>query len=60
MIEGPTVVAIFSLGVQPTGITKAVIRPHAMIAAIFGMIMFDKNVPNFCTRTRTDVPGGCE
>ena len=28
------------------------IRPHAMIAAMLGMIMFDRNVPNFCTWTR--------
>jgi hypothetical protein len=28
-----------------------------MIAAMFGMIMFDKNVPNFWTWTRTEVRG---
>ena len=31
-----------------------------MIAAMFGMIMFDRKVPNFWTRTRSDVPGGWE
>ena len=49
MIEGPTIVAIFSLGVHPTGMKNAVIRPQAMIAPMFGMIMLDRNVPNFCT-----------
>ncbi len=52
MIDGPTTVAIFSLGVQPTGMKNAVIRPHAMIAAMLGMIMFDRNVPNRWTWTR--------
>src|SRR4030095_4660363 len=28
-------------------------NPQAMNAAMFGMIMPDKNVPNFCTATRT-------
>ena len=31
-----------------------------MMAAMLGMIMFDRNVPNFCTRTRSEVPGGKE
>jgi hypothetical protein len=30
---------------------NAVIRPHAMNAAMFGMIIPDRNVPNFCTCT---------
>ncbi len=41
--------AIFAFGVQPTGMKNAVTRPHAMIAAMLGMIMFDKKVPNFWT-----------
>src|SRR3954453_18545116 len=49
---GPTIVAIFSFGVHPSGMKNAVIRPQAMIAAMFGMIIMDRKVPNFCTRTR--------
>src|SRR5690606_39287859 len=30
----------------------AVMMPQAMKAAMFGMIMPDRNVPNLCTRTR--------
>ena len=52
---GPTIVAIFSFGVHPSGMKNAVIRPQAMIAPMFGMIMLDRNVPNFWTWTRTDV-----
>src|SRR5262245_13906281 len=54
-MPGPTTVAIFSLGVQPTGMKNAVSRPHAMIAAMLGMIMFDRKVPNFWMWTRTEV-----
>src|SRR6187399_1939478 len=57
MIVGPTIVAIFSFGVHPSGMKKAVIRPQAMIALMFGMIMLDRNVPNFCTWTRALVRG---
>ncbi len=59
MIVGPTIVAIFSFGVHPSGMKNAVTRPQAMIAAMLGMIMFDKKVPNFCTWTRTDVRDAC-
>jgi hypothetical protein len=31
---------------------NAVMNPQAMNAAMFGMIIPDKNVPNFCTATR--------
>jgi hypothetical protein len=31
---------------------NAVMKPHAMNAAMFGMIIPDRNVPNFCTATR--------
>ena len=44
---GPTIVAIFSFGIHPSGMKNAVIRPQAMIAPMFGMIMLDRNVPNF-------------
>jgi hypothetical protein len=54
-MPGPTIVAIFAFGVQPTGMKNAVTRPHAMMAAMLGMIMFDKKVPNFWTWTRTEV-----
>ena len=32
---GPTIVAIFSLGIHPSGMKNAVISPHAMIAPMF-------------------------
>jgi len=60
VIAGPTIVAIFSLGHQPTGMKNAVSSPHAMMAAMLGMIMFDRKVPNFWTRTRSEVPVGWE
>ena len=34
-------------GTHPFSMKKAVIKPQAMKAAIFGMIMPDRNVPNF-------------
>jgi hypothetical protein len=34
-------------GVQPFSMKNAVIRPQAMNAAMLGMIMPDRNVPNF-------------
>jgi hypothetical protein len=38
---------------------KAVIRPHAMIAPMFGMTMLDRNVPKrwACTRTLAPLVG---
>jgi hypothetical protein len=39
-------------GVHPDSMKKAVIKPQAMNAAIFGMIMPDRKVPNFWTATR--------
>jgi hypothetical protein len=54
---GPTIVAIFSLGVQPTGMKKAVMIPQAMIAPMLGMIMFDRKVPNRWTWTRIPLRG---
>ena len=52
-MAGPTIVAIFSFGVQPTSMKKAVMSPQAMIAPMFGMIMLDKKVPNRWTWTRS-------
>ena len=44
-------------GVQPVSMKNAVMRPQAMNAAMLGMIIPDRNVPNFCTPTRVrDVP----
>jgi hypothetical protein len=38
---------------------NAVMKPQAMNAAMFGMIIPDRNVPNFCTATRApDCPAG--
>src|SRR6188472_4280060 len=54
---GPTIVEIFSFGVKPSGMKNIVIRPQAMIAPMLGMIMLDRNVPNFWTWTRALVRG---
>src|SRR5918992_1914626 len=40
-------------GVQPDSMKNAVMKPQAMKAAMFGMIMPDRKVPNFWTATRT-------
>src|SRR4051794_6009029 len=55
-MPGPTIVAIFAFGVHPTGMKKAVIRPHAMIAPMFGMTMLDRNVPKRWAWTRRPTP----
>ena len=39
-------------GVHPVWMKNAVMKPQAMNAAMFGMIIPDRNVPNFCTATR--------
>jgi hypothetical protein len=39
---------------------NAVIRPQAMIAPMFGMIMLDKKVPNLWTCTRRDAFGASD
>ena len=49
---GPTMEPIFSFGVKPAGMNRAVMMPQAMKAPMFGMIMEERKVPNFCTRTR--------
>src|SRR5215203_4604093 len=41
-----------STGVKPFSMKNAVMKPQAMKAAMFGMIMPDRKVPNFCTATR--------
>jgi hypothetical protein len=43
--------------IQPAWMNSAVMKPHAMNAAMFGRIMLDKNVPNLCTCTRAPVRG---
>ena len=50
--------AMSAFGIQPTSMNRAVIRPHAMNAPMFGMTMLDKNVPNFCTWTRAPTGDG--
>src|SRR4029450_4496920 len=41
-----------STGVKPFSMKNAVMNPQAMNAAMLGMIMPDRKVPNFCTATR--------
>ena len=48
----PTVAADLPTGVQPFSMKKAVMNPQAMNAAMFGMIIPDRNVPNFWTAIR--------
>src|SRR3954464_13214234 len=44
---------------QPLAMKRAVMRPHAMKAAMLGRTMPLTNVPNFCTNTRPrDDPAG--
>ena len=43
---------ITAIGNGPFSMNNAVINPQAMNAAMFGMIIPDRNVPNFCTATR--------
>jgi hypothetical protein len=43
----PSATGAPSVGVHPVGIKNAVIKPHAINAAMFGMTIPDKNVPNF-------------
>ena len=55
---GPTIVARSAFGSQPTSMTRAVSSPHAISAGMLGMIMLERNVPNFCTRTLAPEPVG--
>ncbi len=50
-------VARSAFGSHPTSMKSAVRRPHAIRAGMLGMIMFDKNVPNFWTLTRAPLGG---
>ncbi len=38
---------------NPAGMNSIVMKPQAMKAAMFGMIMPERNVPSRCTPTRT-------
>ena len=60
MIIGPTRLARVSFGVQPVGMKNAVMKPHAMKAAMLGMIMPLRKVPNFCTLTRAPGRAGAD
>ncbi len=46
----------FALGSQPVGMNRAVIRPQAMNAPMFGMTIEARNPPKRCTDARTPVP----
>src|SRR2546430_8508106 len=50
-IIGPTSLARFPLGVQPVGMKKAVIKPQAMNAPIFGMTIPAMKPPYRCIRS---------
>ena len=43
--------------IQPISMKRAVIRPQAMNAPMFGITMFDKKVPNRWIWTRTPPAG---
>ena len=45
---GETILAMLSLGHHPPGMKRAVMRPHAMNAPIFGMTIALRLRPNFC------------
>src|SRR5258708_32112175 len=53
---GPTSLAKVVLGVQPVGMNRAVSRPQAMNAPMFGITMPARNAPNFWTRALAPVP----
>ena len=53
---GPTISARSLLGSHPSGMNRAVIRPQAMKAPMFGMTMPASRLPNRCTRARTPSP----
>src|SRR5689334_18114641 len=42
--------------IQPFSMNRAVIRPQAMKAPMFGITMFDRKVPNRWTCTRMPLP----
>ena len=45
-------------GVKPFSMKNAVKMPHAMSAGMFGITMFDSDVPTFCSATRGLKPRG--
>ena len=45
---GPPTCARYSFGSQPVGMKRAVRKPHAMKAPMFGMTMPERKRPNFC------------
>jgi len=46
-MNGPTIVDKSLFGVNPAEMKNIVKMPHAISAGMFGMIMPDRNVPNF-------------
>ncbi|CAH0213639.1 hypothetical protein SRABI128_02033 [Microbacterium sp. Bi128] len=57
VIMGPTSLPSSALGKKPAGMKSAVMKPQAMKAPMLGMIIPDRNVPNFWTCTRMLVRG---
>ena len=49
---GETMVASWALGIHPVSMKRAVRKPHAMKAPMFGMTIPDRNLPNFDTPSR--------
>src|SRR4029453_8342064 len=56
VIIGPTSSATFAFGIHPVGITKAVMSPQAMNAAILGITIPAMNPPSLWTLARTPPP----
>ena len=52
---GETILAMFSLGHQPPGMNKAVIRPQAMNAPMFGITIALRLLPNLWICSLIDV-----
>ena len=48
---GPTESANFSFGSHPVGMKRAVMRPQAMIAAMFGITIAARKPPIRCNRS---------
>src|SRR6185503_2407680 len=51
-IIGPTNLANVSFGIHPVGMNRAVIKPHARMAAILGITMPARKPPNCCIFSR--------
>ena len=54
-IIGPTIEESCSFGNQPVGMNKAVSRPHAMNAPMFGITIPARLPPSFCIEARHPV-----